>query len=138
MLRANQLLKIFLFLTVISFLAAGTFAGEKDKAEKPKKETSVSALKAGKDPADKQLREISKEDDQVLSERLRETLKKYPKQKLVTRPDGTKSLVVVPEFLNFGYATKDADGKVKHTCIKGEKPHTDQKQIQTTELQPEE
>jgi hypothetical protein len=85
-------------------------------------------MKVGKDPAEKTIRPLTKKEDKVLSDRLQKKLKDYPPHQLKTRGDGTKSLVVAPQFLNFSVATIGKDGKVTHTCVKGEKDHKGQVQ----------
>ena len=140
MLRANKLLISFLTIALVSFLVLGSgtlFAGEKKEAAKNDKKTkSVSAMKVGKDP-EKTLRPVTKKEDKELSGRLNETLKKYPPHEVQKRGDGTQSKVVAPQFLNFSIATVGSDGKVTHTCVKGEKKHIDQTQAQV-QSQPEE
>ena len=141
MLRANKLLMAFLSIALVSILilACGNlFAADKSEATKPaKKEKSLSAMKVGKDP---ELRPVTKAEDKILSDRLNKVLEKYPVQQLQTRKDGTKSLVVSPQFLNFSVATRSKEGKVSHSCTKVEKKNADAKptQAKSQQSQPEE
>jgi hypothetical protein len=139
MLRADKLLMAFLSVALVSILvlACGSvFAADKSDAAKPgKKEKSVRAMKVGKDP---ELRPVTKAEDKILSDRVNETLKKYPPQQVQSRKDGSKSLVVSPQFLNFSVATVGKDGKVTYSCTKVEKKSADAKQTQIKSQQPEE
>ena len=141
MLRAKKLLMAFLSVALVSILtlACGSaFAADKSEAAKPaKKGKSVSAMKVGKDP---EFRPVSKAEDKILTDRVNETLKKYPAKQVQIRKDGTKSLVVTPQFLNFSIATVGKDGKVTYSCTKVEKEKADVKpnQAKSQPSQPEE
>ncbi|HSE41459.1 MAG TPA: hypothetical protein VLH08_11925, partial [Acidobacteriota bacterium] len=136
-----KLLMAFLFVALVSILVLGCgslFAADKSEAAKPaKKEKSVSAMKVGKDP---ELRPVSKAEDKILTDRLNKTLEKYPALQVQTRKDGTKSLVVAPQFLNFNVATVGKDGKVSYSCTKVQKKSADAKptQAKSQQSQPEE